>query len=241
MKYAKLIEILYNEYENKNWSVKDIISEAVTISEAFEQEKGSQILHTGIIFVEEQVNWELFYDMKTETIFKHEREEDSRLPYLNGLFLIWIAGQITFDNRVLNEIPFDSNENGIYYEGKIELYEDAEGELIKFDKEPDSSEEATLWLFNEKTNIVDTQLLDFKVIYPDKEPLQYHFFHFIYDEDIFETTEEGFEDDNILFNEQGYQNERRYAGTWAQEVEGLSDDYIDDVLDGDPDAYWNID
>lgn len=32
-----------------------------------------------------------------------------------------------------------------------------------------------------------------------------------------------------------------YAGSWAQEVEGLSDDYIDNVLGGDPDAYWNID
>jgi hypothetical protein len=33
----------------------------------------------------------------------------------------------------------------------------------------------------------------------------------------------------------------RYAGSYAQDVEGLSDDFIDEVLDGDPDAYWNID
>lgn len=32
-----------------------------------------------------------------------------------------------------------------------------------------------------------------------------------------------------------------YAGSYAQDVEGLSDDFINDVLDGDPDAYWNID
>ena len=32
-----------------------------------------------------------------------------------------------------------------------------------------------------------------------------------------------------------------YSGTYAREVEGLSDDFIDDVLDGDADAYWNID
>lgn len=31
-----------------------------------------------------------------------------------------------------------------------------------------------------------------------------------------------------------------YAGSHAQD-EGLSDDFINDVLDGDPDAYWNID
>ena len=33
----------------------------------------------------------------------------------------------------------------------------------------------------------------------------------------------------------------KYEGTYAQECVGLSDDFIDDVLDGDPDAYWNID
>lgn len=33
----------------------------------------------------------------------------------------------------------------------------------------------------------------------------------------------------------------QYAGSYAQEVMGYSDDEIDDIFDGDPDAYWNID
>ena len=33
----------------------------------------------------------------------------------------------------------------------------------------------------------------------------------------------------------------RYAGTYAQDEAGLSDDAIDEALEGDPDAYWNID
>lgn len=33
----------------------------------------------------------------------------------------------------------------------------------------------------------------------------------------------------------------KYSGSYAQDCEGLSDDFIDDVLDGCPDAYWNID
>ena len=33
----------------------------------------------------------------------------------------------------------------------------------------------------------------------------------------------------------------RYAGSYAQDVEGWSDEDIDDVFDGDPDNYWNID
>lgn len=32
-----------------------------------------------------------------------------------------------------------------------------------------------------------------------------------------------------------------YAGTWVHDEAGWSDDDIDTVLDGDPDAYWNID
>ena len=33
----------------------------------------------------------------------------------------------------------------------------------------------------------------------------------------------------------------KYPGSYAQDVEGLSNDFIDDVLGGEPDAYWNID
>ena len=33
----------------------------------------------------------------------------------------------------------------------------------------------------------------------------------------------------------------KYAGSYAQDEAGWSDDDIDTVLDGDPDAYWNID
>lgn len=32
-----------------------------------------------------------------------------------------------------------------------------------------------------------------------------------------------------------------YRGTWAQDEMGYSDDDIDTIFDGDPDAYWNID
>lgn len=32
-----------------------------------------------------------------------------------------------------------------------------------------------------------------------------------------------------------------YAGSYAQDVMGYSDDVINDAFDGDPEAYWNID
>lgn len=46
-------------------------------------------------------------------------------------------------------------------------------------------------------------------------------------------------DDNDYFErEETYE---RYNGSYAQDVEGWSDQDIDDVFDGDPEAYWNID
>lgn len=33
----------------------------------------------------------------------------------------------------------------------------------------------------------------------------------------------------------------RYKGSFAQDVMGYSDDDIDTIFDGEPDAYWNID
>ena len=33
----------------------------------------------------------------------------------------------------------------------------------------------------------------------------------------------------------------KYSGSYAQDVAGFSDDVIDDVFEGDPEAYWNID
>lgn len=37
------------------------------------------------------------------------------------------------------------------------------------------------------------------------------------------------------------ENYGRYSGTYVQDEEGWSDEMIDEVLDGCPDAYWNID
>jgi len=39
----------------------------------------------------------------------------------------------------------------------------------------------------------------------------------------------------------GFDMNSKYAGTFAKDQAGLSDQFIDDVLDGEPSAYWNID
>lgn len=50
---------------------------------------------------------------------------------------------------------------------------------------------------------------------------------------------ENYDEDYDYFEEEKtYEN---YNGSYAQDVESWSDQDIDDVFDGDPDAYWNID
>lgn len=49
------------------------------------------------------------------------------------------------------------------------------------------------------------------------------------DEDYYD----GLDDDSPTYD--------RYGGSYAQDVMGYSDDDIDTIFDGDPDAYWNID
>ena len=45
----------------------------------------------------------------------------------------------------------------------------------------------------------------------------------------------------MFYDDNFYEDESSYSGTFVHDVEGWSDEDIDDVLDGDPDAYWNID
>lgn len=54
----------------------------------------------------------------------------------------------------------------------------------------------------------------------------------------FEKNSRGFFNDTMYENMHSY---GEYAGSYAQDVLGYSDEYIDYAFDGDPEAYWNID
>lgn len=57
-------------------------------------------------------------------------------------------------------------------------------------------------------------------------------------DDDYEDDGCDYDDYDDYYEEKTYCN---YNGSYAQDVEGWSDQDIDDVFDGDPDAYWNID
>lgn len=56
-----------------------------------------------------------------------------------------------------------------------------------------------------------------------------------------ETKSDEWEAQTSYYEEHDEPSYGKYAGSFAQEYEGLSDDFIDSALDGCPDAYWNID
>lgn len=54
------------------------------------------------------------------------------------------------------------------------------------------------------------------------------------DDDLFDSSS----DSSFIYDRPTYE---KYAGTYAQDEMGYSDDDIDTIFDGEPDAYWNID
>lgn len=51
----------------------------------------------------------------------------------------------------------------------------------------------------------------------------------------------GLIDDSEINNSNEYETYSKYRGSYVQDVEGYSDQFIDDVFEGQVDAYWNID
>lgn len=108
----------------------------------------------------------------------------------------------------------------------------------------------------------DSALEEIKIVYPNflmdtlfesnrKWNLSQHDYYdyeddkYCYSEDDNYDNSDDDEYDNN-WDESEYHHEEeptfgKYAGSWAQDVEGYSDDDIDTIFDGDPSAYWNID
>ena len=77
---------------------------------------------------------------------------------------------------------------------------------------------------------------------PDEAKLYRAYFNRFMESESFDEEEHSNYSDDFSDD---WQNESpsygRYSGSWAQDVEGYSDDDIDTIFDGDPSAYWNID
>jgi hypothetical protein len=61
--------------------------------------------------------------------------------------------------------------------------------------------------------------------------------------DKFDNWQNVLDQEQVEHDDESYERAtyEKYSGSYAQDIEGWSDQDIDDVFDGDPDAYWNID
>lgn len=147
----------------------------------------------------------------------------------------WIDG---FQNGLAKVIGFEDtgnviaihDRNGNFFEGK-NVPKHYEHGIINEKGEEVLPLEYNIWKFYGK---------DFPSIKAFKDGVEHKFYfnqlnpNFIEDDD--DTT-----DDYDYYDDREYHHYEEFAGTYAQDVAGHSDEDIYDVFDGDPDAYWNID
>lgn len=106
------------------------------------------------------------------------------------------------------------------------------------------------WCVKHCTGVIfqleDKVIEEIKIVYPHflmdalfESKRVWNLFRSSYDE----TEEEDYYDDIDEYDKdyEAIPTYDRYGGSWAQDIEGYSDDEIDTIFDGDPSAYWNID
>lgn len=87
----------------------------------------------------------------------------------------------------------------------------------------------------------------FKIIHKDKQHAIIYDYYPLRPVDIPQLYRgrNGFEPmdtyEDIEYGDSRFPSYGKYKGTYVQDIEGYDDDFIDDALDGHPDAYWNID
>lgn len=88
--------------------------------------------------------------------------------------------------------------------------------------------------------ISENALLEIKLVFPDfpiTSEIEMQNLNYYTPEDDEEVFHEK-DDFDRMYEERTY---ARYNGSFAQDFMGYSDDDIDTIFDGDPEAYWNID
>lgn len=148
------------------------------------------------------------------TLAVKESSETSEESSLYDCLLLKVRSQIKKEDSI--------HPTGITLFGEktwdevLDYFEDAE----TFEKECNS-----IICYNEKVNI-EASKLEF---FPFDSGLP----------NLQEEPEDEYSDEPNYYEEERTYN--HYNGSYAQDVEGWSDQDIDIVFDGDPDAYWNID
>jgi len=242
MEIKKYIELLLKLNDNSIGDIISVLNQSVYVKDFKSPDGDSFIVLTGFSFVTHKGTIiELYYDFKTETVIRQGRREDSILPQISGLFMEKVS-EGHFINRYYKRMLQGLSENG---EVVVCTFKDFERDqksqrLISIDIADDDSDTKEL-VESITIKFADSSVKELPLNRKLDTPIFYdgNRFRVYVSPSEYNMDEEEYEDD---YCEDDYDRSHgRYAGSWAQDVEGLSDDFIDDVLDGEPDAYWNID
>ncbi len=94
--------------------------------------------------------------------------------------------------------------------------------------------------FNVSTAISYLEILRCELSQLSKDDLQNRF-PLVNESPDYNTFDHDDYDDYDNYDDYDRESNGQYAGSYAQDEMGLSDDFIDDVLGGEPSNYWNID
>lgn len=237
MDYSTVLKKLYGNCEDY---VLEVLDSAIYV-EDYKHSAESLFIHTGFIFwMHEDKRMSLLYDFSTESVIKQEfYVSDGILPFNGIVFLRANNGHLYNTIKAFLMVKINANDSSKH-------------EILALDNSVYNVDR-----FNPKKMVVISDNISEKINvenicieYDSKQDETFPFQRILDTLFYFDGTSFSFyalrviDDDH---NEDEYQNSRvrkssnSYEGSWAQEIEGMSDDYIGNVFDGDPDAYWNID
>ncbi len=228
MNFATLLRVLYG---NDRRAIIKAINQSVYASD-HKTEKDEYAVHTGFSFtMQNNKKMELLYHPHTKTIIRQvlRRDAEEMLPSLTGV--VYVKHGSPYFNGVrpyiFTECHIEDDELSKYSEIEdLKVLSKQWKNLcvaIKYSSEPHTN--LNLFINGLRNKEIPLNRLLFGKIY--------------FNGDTFSDLQSNDRDDEDYIHTRPRFGQ--YAGSYAQDEAGLSDDFINDVLDGDPDAYWNID
>lgn len=233
MEYSELLTVIYGNDLSK---IIRVLNQSLYATDFICNEEYPLIAHTGFSFdTHKGRRIDLLFHFKTKKIIRQARAYNFSLPQINGLIVTRMNEKYInhFLELMVINISVDKNEEPRFYylkDSNKYIGKDLINEVIVTDEQ--------------KTQSITVE--SFKLVSNNKVvrefPLYRNFEHSIFfDGKVFKDFDPNKKSYKGFSNDYKRQSFGEYTGTWAQDIEGLSDDFINDVLDGNPDAYWNID
>lgn len=220
MRFEEIIKGLYSQDE---YQIYDILNQGVHIDELNDKDS-IEVIHTGSYYKTHKGRlFEILYIISTQQVCFQQPHDH--------IFTRPLGAPMSFYNR-----SFDLDDDWkkkwyISYDVQTGIFETISIKGLK----RDSKRIIQHILLNDGVKIYSFVIKtgEIEVNYP----LELVDIPQLYRGEKFEPINRGIEKkDEIIRPSYG-----KYKGTYVQDIKGYSDDFIDNVLDERPDAYWNID